>query len=185
MHTYEDDDIKIASGSFANTAAMDSAEEAARQFLIQKNSGNIDKARGLGKAFAEAMIHMETGPLNGETRCTQREVHHKLLLYSYVVNRVIAEYSPNSILAQTSLNVFYSEVEADSPELHSHVSDMAAFSLYTLCERTPNRTDDEIGSIYAGLCDFGGDPEKISDGNAFYNKAYAFCKEKINATQYS
>lgn len=183
MYRNDDDDIKIAPDTFT-AVATDSAEEAARQFLKQKNSGNIEKARELGKTFSDAIIHIENGPLGKETACTVREWHHKLLLYSYVVNRVIAEYSPNSILAQTSLNVFYSGIEAESPELHSHVSDMAAFSLYVLCERTKNRNSDDIGEIYANLCDFGGDQEKIGEGNMFYNKVYVFCKEKIEAIQY-
>lgn len=177
-----DDDIKIAPASFAgNRPAVDSGEEAARQFLEQKECGNIDKARALGKAYAGDVIGVESAP---QQERTQRELHHQIVLYSYIVNRVIAEHSPNSIVAQTCLNVFYSEIEAASEELRKHVSDMAAFSLYVLCERSPNRGDDEMGLIYAELCDFDGNQDKINDGNAFYQRVYKLCAEKIAAAEF-
>lgn len=180
-----DEDIKIASGSFSSAPALeDSAEVAAKEFLRQKDAGNIDKARQLGKLFADSMFDFGHGPLFQTTpERTQRELHHQLLLYAYVVNRVIAEQSPNSILAQTTLNVFYSEIEAASPELHAHVSDMAAFSLYILCERK-NREDCYIGKIYAGLCDFGDRQDIIDQGNRFYCDAYNFCTEMMRRTDY-
>lgn len=186
MNMYEDEDIKIAPGSFTGIHALsDSGEEAARQFLEQKECGNIDKARALGKAYADAIIHIETGPVaeSGKPR-TQRELHQQLLLYSYTVNRVIAEQSPNSIVAQACLNVFYSRIEEASQELHKHVSDMAAFSLYVLCERSRNRTDDDIGAIYAQLCDFAGKREVIDEANAFYRRVYEFCGEKLAAIDF-
>ncbi len=182
MILHEDDDVKIA-GSFSGVGKVnqvDSGEESARQFLEQKECGNIDKARELGKSYADALIHIETVPsLTAEKPLTQRELHHQLLLYSYVVNRVIAEFAPNSIVAQTCLNVFYTQIEETSAELHQHLNDMAAFSLYVLCERSPSRSDEEIGSIYAELCDFDGRDDIIDEGNSFFKRAYDFCKGKI------
>lgn len=183
MPMREDDDIKIAPSSFAGSRpVVDSGEEAAQQFLEQKECGNIDKARELGKFYAGAIIDIDAGPVAPSDKPrAQRELHHQLLLYSYIVNRVIAEYSPNSIVAQACLNVFYSEIEAASAELSKHVSDMAAFSLYVLCERSHHRSDDEIGLIYAELCDFDGNQDKINDGNAFYKRVYEFCRNKLES----
>ena len=186
MGMYEDDDIKIAPNSFSEKAHMiDLGEEAARQFLEQKENGNIEKARILGKSFAGDIVHIEDGPLKQlDKPRTQRELHHQIVLYSYVVNRVIAEHSPNSIVAQTCLNVFYTAIESASKELHKHVSDMAAFSLYVLCERTPNRNDDQIGVTYARLCDFEGASDVIEDGNEFYKRVYDYCWDKLIDIEY-
>jgi hypothetical protein len=49
-----------------------------------------------------------------------------------------------------------------------------------LCERSRNRSDSEIGGIYAELCDFEGDEEKINEGNAFYKREYESCAEKLS-----
>lgn len=185
MGRFDDDDIKIAGQEKAASLA-DSAEETARLFLQHKNSGNIEKARQLGKNFATAIIRADNSPLWPEgPPVTQREYHQKLLLYSYIVNRVIAEDSPNSLLAQTSLNVFYSEIESSSKKLHQHVSDMAAFSLYILCERSPSRDESEIGSIYADLCDYEGDQRVIVEGNAFYRRMLGYCRDKIREIGYA
>lgn len=186
MGMHEDEDIKIAPSSFSGRSQMvDLGEEAARQFLEQKNCGNIERARALGKTYADDILHIENGPLAiKEAETTQRELHHRIVLYSYVVNRVIAEHSPNSIVAQTCLNVFYTELEDASKELYSHVSDMAAFSLYVLCERTPSRTDDQIGAIYAELCDFRGRSDVIEYGNHFYKQFYDYCWDKLIAVEY-
>ena len=184
MSRFDDEDIKIA-GQEKPGKQTESAEEIARLFLEQRNRGNIDKARQLGRDFAAGIIQPANSPLwPDRAPDTQREYHHQLLLYSYVINRVIAERSPNSLLAQTTLNVFYSEIEAASPKLHQHVSDMAAFSLYILCERSPSRGDGDIGAIYADLCDYEGHPEVIAEGNAFYRRLFDYCCEKIREIGY-
>lgn len=182
----EDEDIKIADGHFSSSRSEDSSEIAAREFLRQKQSGNIKRARELGAVFARALLMPEEGPLAGAlSRKPMQMQHHIYLLYTYVVNRVIAEHSPDSILAQTSLNVFYSEIETASPEVFRHVNDMAAFSLYILCERSRNRSDDEIGRIFAELCGMKDDPETFRYGNELFHKLYEACAEKIRGTPYA
>lgn len=180
-----DEDIKIAGDTFSQPSSEDISELAAQEFLRRKSSGDIDRARGLGQYFANALIDTDSGPLAGELANRSMQMrHHQYLLYSYVVNRVIAEHSPDSILAQTSLNVFYSEIEQASDELHRHVSDMAAFSLYILCERSAKRTDEEIGAIFAGLCGEEGVPETVAYGRYLYCKLYDICLEKIREIPY-
>ena len=171
-----DDDIKIAPETFkTNRAPIDHGEEAARQFLEQKELGNIERARELGEDYAEDVIALE----KASSGRTLREQHHQLVLFSYIVNRVIAEQSPNSIVAQSCLNMFYKSIETASGELFKHVSDMAAYSLYMLCERSRNRHDSEIGGIYAELCDFRGNEGIISEGNAFFKREYENCAAKL------
>lgn len=181
-----DEDIKIAPGHFSQSPrAEDAAELAAEDFLRQKRSGNVELARELGSRYARALLQMENGPLAGELKGKPQTMWpHIFLLYSYVVNHVIADHSPNSILAQTSLNVFYKDIEAASPELYRYVSDMAAFSLYILCERSRNRSDEEIGMIFAGLAGSDSDTALVRYGNELYDKLYAYCIGEIRGTPY-
>lgn len=183
----EDDDIKIATGHFSGGGVReDSADLAAENFLRQKNSGNIDHARSVGAYFAKLALSPQLGPLADELEGKSPLVqHHLYLLYSYIVNRVIAEHSPDSILAQTSLNVFYSNIEEASPELHKHVTDMAAFSLYILCERSPNRSEDELGQVFADLLDMEDNAQMVQLGNGFYKRMYQSCMQVIKDTPYS
>lgn len=184
-----DDDMKIAApGGFSkNTRPEDSSELAAKEFLDLKRSGDIDKARGLGERYAAMLLEKgrEICALTRDSEVSLR-AHQQLVLCSYTINRVISEHSPNSILAQTALNVFYSRLEEDSPELYRHISDMAAFSLYILCERSHTCSDDSgVGGVYARLCGSGDDAQIIAEGGALYRKLYDCFFEEHQKTAYS
>lgn len=183
----EDEDIKIMGDSFSPRVSQeDSSELAAQQFLQQKESGNIDKARQLGMEYVQALLKCDPalfGGAGGEENA--KGLHHRILLFSYALNRVVAEHSPDSILAQTTLNVFYNELENASPDLYQHVCDMAAFSLYILCERSETRTDEEIGKVYAGLCGEQDNPERIEEGNRLYNLYYGHCRTLREGIQFT
>jgi hypothetical protein len=180
-----DEDMKIAGDSF-KPAPPDAGEAEAKAYLEQKSSGNVEKARRLGSRFALALRERVSENLNDpnfQGELAVRE-HHKAVLYSYVVNRVIADLSPNSILAQTALNVFYADLEAETPVLAEHVRDMAAYSLYILCERSETCVDDEIGRIYARLCGEEDNPRRVEEGNRCYREFYHLCSLLHQQTEY-
>jgi hypothetical protein len=87
-------------------------------------------------------------------------------------------------LAQTSLSQYYKAVETASEALYRHVNDMAAFSLYILCERSRNRTDDELGLIFAELCGLREDTAMIAYGNRLFRIFYDACVEQVKAIPY-
>ena len=179
-----DEDIKIAGGHFASPPSADAAELAAREFLHQKQSGNIDSAHKLGESFAGLLWDLaQSIIMDNDLGLTQQEIHHRLLLCSYAVNRVIGQFSPNSIVAQTALGRFYSEVENRSNVLHRHVSDTAAFSLYILNERSGG-DDREIGKIFAKLIGHENDPDGIKQGSEVYSAFYNSCKSIMDQAQF-
>ena len=187
----EDADMKIApSGGSARYSAGEAAEEAeaeAREYLRQKSAGNISLARALGEQFAalliaEAKDHFDPWP---EGMAEALRAHHSLLLLSYVVNRVVADLSQNSILAQTTLNVFYSEMEEKAPSLDKYIRDMASYSLYILCERSQQCAADEVGRIFARLCGDKDNDRLIADGQARFLDYYKRCSALHGQTVYA
>ena len=180
-----DEDIKIVGGDASPPPVLDAAELAAREFLRQKENGNVDRAHALGESFAQLLWTLAQGIImDTDSKLTQQEIHHRLLLCSYVVNRVIGQFSPNSIVAQTALRRFYSEIEGCSNVLHRHVSDTAAFSLYILNDRSGGGSY-EIGEIYAKLIGHEDDPDSISQGSDVYTAFYNSCKNIIDGVQFS
>ena len=180
-----DEDIKIAGEQSAALSPPDAADLAAREFLRQKQNGNIDRAHNLGGSFAELLWDLaQSIIMDNDLGLTQQEIHHQLLLCSYAVNRVISQFSPNSIVAQTALGRFYAEVENRSNVLYRHVSDTAAFSLYMLNERSGGG-DCEIGKIFAKLIGHENDPEGIRQGSQVYTAFYDSCKSIIDQVQFS
>lgn len=179
-----DEDMKIVDGSFTPSEA-DGAEAEAKTYMRQKSAGNVDRARALGGQFAlalrERFARLNDPAFTDEN--TLRE-HHQAVLFSYAVNRVIADLSPNSILAQTALNVFYKDLEDHTPVLAEHIRDMAAFSLYILCERSEVCVDEEIGKIYARLCGEEGSRQLMDEGNRCYRDYFDQCSRLHEQTQY-
>lgn len=185
-----DEDIKIAtdnpSADLHNWKQNENSEQTAEQFLKQKESGNIDLARNLGKLFADELF-LENGPVysllpqvNGNNILNQR-----IMLYSYAVNIAIQDNLPNSIVIQTSLNVFYEEVEQRSDTLFKMISDMGAFSLYILNHRVGNGGESGIGGIFARLCGQEENEEMIRQGQRLYEEFYSFCRDRISTVHFS
>lgn len=163
---------------------VDAEEIAAQEFLRQRELGNIDRARELGAYYAKGLLEPH-GPLADALKDKDPAIQHQqYLLYSYVVNRVITDLSPNSILAQAALSRFYNDVEDTSPELYRHINDMAAFSLYILHNRAKANSDEEIGTVFAGLCGCEIDKELSECGSAMFRQLYAYCAEQMKKTNY-
>jgi len=184
-----DADMKIAPDHFSSSQRdyLSEAEAEALDYLRQKNSGNIDLARTLGEQFAALLIHeaqenFEPWP---QGMANSLRAHHRLLLFSYVVNRVVAELSPDSILAHTTTSAFYSEVEQKAPQLDRYIRDMASYSLYILCERSASCSESEVGKIYARLCGDKDNARLIDEGGHYYRAYHQACSDLHKQTQYA
>lgn len=183
-----DEDMKIAADHFSapREDAFD-AEAAAKAYLRQKSLGNVDKARALGQRFAATLAESAGDLYREDLKDTPMliKAHHRVVLFSYTVNKVIADLSPNSILAQTTLNVFYDELETNASELASHIRDMAAFSLYMLCDRSDGNTPEAIGRVYAQLCGEEDNPRLALEGSNLYHQYYQACAALCGQTEYA
>lgn len=182
-----DEDIKIVTGSFSGTHRLeDAGDTEAQEFLHQKELGNIEQARELGIRYAQAILELDAGPLAKEIQGKAPLVqHHQYLLYSHLVSRMIAEESPNSILAQTSLNVFYNAIEDRSGDMHKHLCDMAGLSLYILCERSHQHSSSEIGAVFAQLCGKPGDADWAAYGKQLCETLDLFCRNEIEQIKWN
>ena len=183
----DDADMKIAPESFSAVPKDEAAvHREAEEFLRQKSAGNIRLARQLGERYATLLLNEVSknfDPWPTEL-APELAAHHRLLLLTYVVNRVVGENSPNSILAQTTLNVFSGELEDKAPQLDKYIRDTASYSLYVLHERNQG-ADSEVGKIFAGLCADKDNTEVINQGNRYYREYYTLCKELHDQTQYT
>jgi len=186
----EDADMKIAPEHFSSGPENEDVSEAeteALNYLRQKSAGNIELARALGERYAalliqEAKTNFDPWP---EGLADSLRAHHRLLLFSYVVHRVVNDLSPNPILTYTTLNVFYGEIEEKAPDLEKNTRDMASYSLYVLCERSESSTDDEIGKIYARLCGDKDNETLIDEGDYYFRAYYDTCAQLHRQTNYA
>ena len=188
VSTGDDDDMKIAPESFSPGWVDETgADSEAEDFLRQKSAGNIRLARELGERYANllmAQVSKNFDPWPTDF-AGELQAHHRLLLLTYLVNRVASELSPSPILAQTTINVFYQSLEEQAPQLDKYIRDMASYSLYMLHERSQSGAEDEIGKIFARLCADKDNPELIERGNRYFREYYNLCKDLHNQTQYA
>jgi len=186
----EDADMKIAPKHFSSgpeSEDISEAEAEALNYMRQKSAGNIQLARALGERYAtllmqEAKTNFDPWP---EGLADSLRAHHRMLLFSYVVHRVVADLSPNPLLTYTALNVFYSELEEKAPQLEKSTRDMASYSLYVLCERRESCTDDKIGIIYAQLCGDKDNKVLIDEGDRYFHAYYDICVQLHRQTNYA
>ena len=183
-----DADMKIAPKSFSRAADDDRFSDAdLQEYMRHKSSGNIDLARGLGERYAallieEARQNFEPWP---EELAQSLRAHQRLLMFSYVVSHVTAELCPSSILAQTTLNVFYDQIEQKAPQLDKYIRDMASYSLYVLCDRSSACLDGEVGKIYARLCGDKDNQRLIGEGAHYYRVYSQACQQLMRQTDYA
>lgn len=171
----EDEDIKIAGSSFGSDPARNEelANKAAQEFLLQKEKGNIDQAAMLGELYADSLWKIGQDLIMNEQENNKEAVRNEIMLYGYIINKVVGEKSPLPLLAQTTLSVFYKRVAEISSVLEDYISDIGAMTLYILHDR--NEEDQEIGEIFASLV---GNTEAQAEMVALGNKAYADFYEK-------
>ena len=154
----DDSDMKIAPDR--PSELFDLSEGAASAFVREKSNGNMEKARLLGQSLA-AELGREPGglPYFGVGAFDDgKSLDQRRLLYAYVVSRVIEDTAPNSIVAQSALSAFYSQVQRETPEYYPAVTDSAALSLYILAGRSEPDDYNALGRTFARLCGREEDP---------------------------
>lgn len=148
----DDSDMKIVPDD--PSEIFDTSEGAANAFVREKTNGNIDKAHTLGLQLAaeltadhKGITLFGVGAFDDENTLLQRKV-----MYAYVVNRVIEEIAPNSVVAQSAISSFYNTVCDEAPNVYALITDAAAFSMYTLSVRSSPGDACAIGKVFAQLC---------------------------------
>lgn len=156
MHN-EDFDIKIFSPikTAQNEEPVVIADEMKRQVL----SGNLQKAKELGKVIAEFFPEAaEKEELWTMARCCNiqsldRNIKDQAIILSvFTAEYFLNLYLPDPILSTSALTVLYDTLTADMPELYSHLLSSTAFSFYYMNVDRKSADSKIIGQTFAMLC---------------------------------
>ena len=155
MPVFDDSDMKIVPDD--PSEVFDTGEGAANSFAREKATGNMEKAKCLGQDFAaeitageKGIVWFGCGEYDDELTIAQRQV-----MFAYIINKVIEDMAPNSIVAQSALSSFYETVQSALPEVYERITDSAAFSMYILSDRAAPDDPCAIGRVFARLCGHG------------------------------
>ena len=185
----DDSDMKIAgdlSSIGSRHASGSEVDRAAQEFIRQKENGNIEKGKALGATFAQELLGsctrvLQTIPSSeGELVRTQCKI-----LYTFAVNKVIEEMSPNSVVAHATMSNYYQQIKEQDASLYRLVNDSTAFSLYILCSRSMKTGDrSTYGEVFAKMCEEEQNPIYAKMGDDLFEFYYNMCADRLIAIDY-
>ncbi|GAA6514026.1 hypothetical protein [Merdimmobilis hominis] len=179
----DDSDIKIAGQEpMLEEDAGDTA--VAEEYLRERENGNIERARQLGRTLATELFGSDEVLNLGYDRSESPLVlAQRRILFSFVAGRAIDELTPNSILADTAVSVFY-DVIKEKPVVYGEINDAAAISLYMLTSRAPGLDACAVGRVFAKLCGREGSRLYAKMGSGLCLFYYDCMKQAIEKTEF-
>lgn len=143
--------VKIFKGENKKCDNTDT-ESLLSQMHLQKENGNIEKARKLGDILADECIsndgEFEFGFDEIENNCV---ILQRRLLLAFTIQHGLQQFCPNTIVEKTAANQFFTIVEEKAPHIYENIQENGAFSYYTLCVRQEERCEECIGQTFAEL----------------------------------
>ena len=180
----EDFDIKI----FSPVKKMQEAEPetVADNMKRQVLSGNLPKARELGKTIADSFPEAAAKEeLWNTAHCCEVELDRNIkdqaiILSVFTAEFCINNYMPDPVLATTALTVFYDTLTNDSPELYSDLLASTAFSFYYMNLDGKNADPDIIGKTFAMLCGDKNSPNLCCYGKTVFKTSLDNYKKAVH-----
>lgn len=162
-----DDDIKIAGSrpslSINNT---NEADAVSAELDLAQRSGDLDKAKALGKMLADKLIRKDSdvtfGMDDGE------DIAQRVNLLAFTATVGFEKYCKNSLISATAYGAFFDAIKTTDKNLYDSLSDIGVFSFYYLAYRRGGDVERRIGQTYAMLCGKDGDPVYQELGEALY-----------------
>ncbi|MBR6407314.1 MAG: hypothetical protein IKS19_01780 [Clostridia bacterium] len=156
---HEDDrDMKIV-GSEGSA----SPDTIAQEHKIQKDNGNLEKAKKLGNTMAkEVMAWADV------SECEPQQLLNEQILYIFACTVAFDNFTPSRMTAVTALSAFYDRLKEYSADFYNTISCSPAFSFYYLCLRNRNDLGRCVGETFAMLCDNSEDERLAKKGRELY-----------------
>lgn len=165
----DDSDIKIAGEDDKGDTGEQSVETDVNELEIQRASGNVEKARALGKTLTQKIISQDGESSFGEDEREDASLRtQRRLLLAFAAINTVESNVKSKVLQGVIINEFYNSLKTALPEFYDDIGESGSFSFYTLCVRRGGDVDACIGQTFAMLADKGGDNVMEELGKALY-----------------
>lgn len=173
------DDVKVADFSHKNGSA-DDAQSLMDDIQKQKQNGNFDKARQLGKALANEVDSNDGEFVFGLDQTESADIiAQRRLLLAFMVTWGLDECCRNSLISKVAQNTFLEEIQSGSPAIYRDINQQGAFSYYYLCVRDTAKPGADVGRTFAELCNRKGDCVYAKLGSALFEYFLTFVKKSV------
>jgi len=175
-----DEDIKIAPEDLSKLFKNENpkADDNIDLLMKQRSNGNAVRAKLLGKQYVEDLLDCVWTKAPDDIDEETFELQTKLL-FAYVVHRIISDYSPNHIVANSALSSFYENLEDADPKFSEQINDNVAFSLYVLLHRSGEENPERVGGVFAEICKAGEGSDCSVIGESAYTRFLSACTQRL------
>lgn len=186
-----DNDVKIYK-SKANAAAQPELGSILQAVNAQRSSGNIEKARKLGKRLATITPSPGGDKLSIDfAQVLKPKFFAPAVLYQIKVLMIFAAeaslqlHLPGNLLATTATNAIYDYLRKHETDFYRNISDGAAFTFYYLAIKKGGDIDRGIGETFAMLCSAEDNESFIEAGMTVFGMSMDKILEEINAVEFA
>ena len=178
--------VKITSDKEAEPVVI--ADEMKRQVI----SGNMQKARMLGRliadSFREAAEKEELWTMAGCCNITELDRRIKdqaIILSVFTAEYVFNHYMPDPLLSTTAITSLYATLTEESPEHYNNLLASTAFSFYYMNLDGNETAPEVIGKTFAVLCDDDENPDLLCYGKTVFVTSLENYKKAVENVDFS
>ena len=153
---FDDSDVKIfddkgkANENYDEIAAI-------HEMTKQRNNGNSDRAKKLGKHLAEIFVDepnllKELAGEVGNLDYSDDIMYQIKVLIIFTAEYTINHTFPSALLSNTAINAMHDTLKKHAAEFYDRLDDAAEYSFYYLAVRKGNDISKGIGKSFAMLC---------------------------------
>lgn len=166
----DDSDMKIV-GAEEEAVPHEQTEQ---QWEQEKENGNIDRAKLLGKNLAEAFARRESGAANGVAENPAILCQRRILM-AFTAESTLKSCLPADVTVDTAQAMFMNTLQEMAPSFYEDLQESGAFSFYYMCLRDGREVEKQIGKAFASLCGVAGSESYERMGQLLYVQ----CVEQI------
>lgn len=197
--TFDDSDIKIA-GNFSSPDSSqneaDDIQEISSLINSERENGNLDKSRELGKRIAldvcnfklDMFINKDKNPIisisDPGIDSKNIELQTKIL-FAFVSDYAINNLLPNRVISQTAYNEYMSTFKDINEDLYNNIQTSVGYSIYVLCSRKNIDLPNHIGKAFAKLCNYENDPIWEKAGSNLFYEWLEIADKRIKSYSFS
>lgn len=168
------EDVKIyRAPKDAKSCVMTDADQAADEYRLQCENGNLCRAHNLGGVIADCFLGMDVG---------REFAAQKWVMLSYLADNLLEQGIANPLLQKSAAGRFHTSLEESSPDLSRIIHDSRAYTLYALNENRLRARSE--GEVFAELCERPGDQELIACGEKLARSFESAVREEISKVQF-
>ncbi len=176
----EDRDIKIYEGK--GNSDLNDILRISEDIERNKQNGNIDKAKALGKRLAKIRPDCQKLVLD-VGNMPAAELYCVRVLLTFTAEYALRKYISSDTLGDAVSAAMYDYLKAEERGYYDNISDGSAFTFYLLALKKSGDTAKNIGEQFAKRCGINND-EYVSLGSEIFIKALELYSNIIDEAEF-